>query len=296
MKKTFFLAASALMISAASPAAVKKTATKQQQPAPTPGIELIDKCWHDLQINDINRFPMHTDFFVYESFGKAMTGDITKSSNFLTLHGNWKFNWVENADQRPKDCFSVDYDDSQWKTMPVPGIWELNGFGDPEYVNVGFAWRGHFNQQPPEVPTKDNHVGTYRKTINIPADWTGKQVIAHFGSVTSCIYLYVNGRFVGYSEDSKVAAEFDITDYVKAGENQITFQVMRWCDGSWTEDQDFWRLSGVARDSYLFVRDKNKSIEDIVVTPELDASYTDGSICVETKVGSVKLTFLLNYA
>ena len=286
MKKTVFLAASALMLSAASPAAVKKTAAKQQQPAPTPGIELIDKCWHDLQINDINRFPMHTDFFVYESFGKAMTGDITKSGNFLTLHGNWKFNWVENADQRPKDCFSVDYDDSQWKTMPVPGIWELNGYGDPEYVNVGFAWRGHFNQMPPEVPTKDNHVGTYRKTINIPAEWTGKQVIAHFGSVTSCIYLYVNGRFVGYSEDSKVAAEFDITDYVKAGENQITFQVMRWCDGSWTEDQDFWRLSGVARDSYLFARDKNKSIEDIVVTPELDASYTDGSICVETKVGS----------
>ena len=285
MKKTFFLAASALMISAASPAAVKKTATKQQQPAPTPGIELIDKCWHDLQINEINRFPMHTDFFVYDFAEEALAGDITKSRNFLSLHGDWKFNWVENADQRPTDCFGVDYDDSQWKTMPVPGMWELNGYGDPEYVNVGFAWRGHFDQMPPEVPIKDNHVGTYRKTINIPLGWTDQQVIAHFGSVTSCIYLYVNGRFVGYSEDSKVAAEFDITDYVKAGENQITFQVMRWCDGSWTEDQDFWRLSGVARDSYLFARPKNRSIEDIVVTPDLDASYTDGSICVETKVG-----------
>ena len=285
MKKTFFLAASALMLSAASPAAVKKTATKQQQPAPTPGIELIDKCWHDLQINEINRFPMHTDFFVYDFAEEALAGDITKSRNFLSLHGDWKFNWVENADQRPTDCFGVDYDDSQWKTMPVPGMWELNGYGDPEYVNVGFAWRGHFDQMPPEVPIKDNHVGTYRKTINIPLGWTDQQVIAHFGSVTSCIYLYVNGRFVGYSEDSKVAAEFDITDYVKAGENQITFQVMRWCDGSWTEDQDFWRLSGVARDSYLFARPKNRSIEDIVVTPDLDASYTDGSICVETKVG-----------
>ena len=296
MKKTIFLAASALMISAASPAAVKKTVTKQQQPAPTPGVELIDKCWHDLQINDINRFPMHTDYFVYESAAKALAGDITKSSNFLTLHGNWKFNWVENADQRPKDCFCVDYDDSQWKTMPVPGIWELNGFGDPEYVNVGFAWRGHFNEQPPAVPTKDNHVGTYRKTISIPAEWDGKQVIAHFGSVTSCIYLYVNGHFVGYSEDSKVATEFDITKYVKSGENQITFQVMRWCDGSWSEDQDFWRLSGVARDSYLFARETNKSISDIVVTPDLDANYTDGAICVETKIGSnvshVKYTLL----
>lgn len=296
MKKSIFLAASALMLSAASPAAVKKTATKQQQPAPTPGVELIDKCWHDLQINEINRFPMHTDFFVYESAAKALAGDITKSSNFLTLHGNWKFNWVENADQRPTDCFGVNYDDSQWKTMPVPGIWELNGYGDPEYVNVGFAWRGHFNEQPPAVPSKDNHVGTYRKTINIPAEWDGKQVIAHFGSVTSCIYLYVNGRFVGYSEDSKVATEFDITKYVKTGENQITFQVMRWCDGSWSEDQDFWRLSGVSRDSYLFARDTNKSISDIVVTPDLDANYTDGAICVETKIGSdvshVKYTIL----
>lgn len=284
MKKSILLAASALVISAASPAAVKKTAPKQQQPAPTPGIELIDKCWQDLQINEINRFPMHTDYFVYESAAKALAGDMTKSGNFLTLHGNWKFNWVENADQRPTDCFGVGYDDSQWKTMPVPGIWEMNGYGDPEYVNVGFAWRGHFDKEPSSVPVKDNHVGTYRKTISIPADWTGKQVIAHFGSVTSCIYLYVNGRFVGYSEDSKVAAEFDITDYVKAGDNQITFQVMRWCDGSWNEDQDFWRLSGVARDSYLFAREKGKSITDIVVTPDLDGSYKDGAICVETKV------------
>lgn len=293
MKKTIYLMASALMLSTASPAAVKKTAAKQQQPVSTPGIELIDKCWHDLSINEINRFPMHTDFFVYKSKDKALQGDMTKSRNFLSLHGDWKFNWVENADQRPTDCFGVDYDDSKWKTMPVPGIWELNGYGDPEYVNVGFAWRGHFDKQAPEVPTKDNHVGTYRKTVNIPAEWSGKQVIAHFGSVTSCIYLYVNGRFVGYSEDSKVAAEFDITDYVKAGENQITFQVMRWCDGSWTEDQDFWRLSGVARDSYLFAREKNRSIEDIVVTPDLDASYTDGAICVETKVG--KEVGLVNY-
>ena len=293
MKKTIYLMASALMLSAASPAAVKKTAAKQQQSVATPGIELIDKCWHDLSINEINRFPMHTDFFVYKSKDKALQGDMTKSRNFLSLHGDWKFNWVENADQRPTDCFGVDYDDSKWKTMPVPGIWELNGYGDPEYVNVGFAWRGHFDKQAPEVPTKDNHVGTYRKTVNIPAEWTGKQVIAHFGSVTSCIFLYVNGRFVGYSEDSKVAAEFDITDYVKAGENQITFQVMRWCDGSWTEDQDFWRLSGVARDSYLFAREKNRSIEDIVVTPDLDASYTDGAICVETKVG--KEVGLVNY-
>ena len=114
-----------------------------------------------------------------------------------------------------------------------------------------FAWRGHFKNNPPHVPLKNNHVGSYRRIINIPNSWDGKQIIAHFGSVTSNIYLYVNGMYVGYAEDSKVAAEFDITPYVKKGDNLIAFQTFRWCDGSYSEDQDFWRLSGVARDSYL---------------------------------------------
>ena len=204
----------------------------------------------DMEVNDINRLPLHTTFFPYENEATALKGDMTKSKNFLSLHGTWKFKWVENADQRPADFFKPDLDDSAWGTMPVPGIWELNGYGDPEYVNSGFAWRGHFDQKPPAVPTKDNHVGSYRRTFTLPADWDGRQVIAHFGSVTSCIYLYVNGKFAGYAEDAKVAAEFDITPFVKAGqENLIAFQVFRWCDGSWCEDQDFWRLSGVARDS-----------------------------------------------
>lgn len=252
--------------------------------------QLIETCWHDMQVNEINRFPMHTDFFVYENAEKALAGDMKKSANFISLHGTWKFNWVENADQRPRDFFKTDYDDSKWKTMKVPGIWELNGFGDPEYVNSGFAWRGHFNQQPPAVPTKDNHVGTYRKDIEIPASWDGKQVVAHFGSVTSCIYLYVNGQFVGYAEDSKVAAEFDITKYVHAGKNQVSFQVFRWCDGSWDEDQDFWRLSGVARDSYLFARDIDKSITDMRVAstlPQTDNLKGKWNVEVETEVGSL---------
>ena len=162
---------------------------------------------------------------------------------------------MKDADKRPTDFYKTDLDDSSWKTMNLPGIWEMNGYGDPEYVNVGFAWRGHFDQQPPAVPTKDNNVGSYRRVINIPANRDGKQVIAHFGSVTSNIYLYVNGQFAGYAEDPKVAAEFDITPYLKKGENLRAFQTFRWCDGSLCEDQDFWRLSGVARDSYLYARD-----------------------------------------
>ena len=262
--------------------------------------------WHDLQVNAINRFPLHTQFFtysfgdmVYEKEGNLVSRDIAyvdkaMSKNFLSLDGTWKFNWVENADQRPTDFYKENLDDSKWKDMQVPGNWEMNGYGDPEYVNVGFAWRGHFDEQPPSVPTKDNHVGSYRRIIDIPADWDGKQVVAHFGSVTSNIYLYVNGKFVGYAEDSKVAAEFDITPYLKKGKNLIAFQTFRWCDGSWDEDQDFWRLSGPARENYLYARDAKLHLQDIRITPDLVNDYKDGVLNIATKVkGTGKLNFIL---
>ena len=237
--------------------------------------------WHDLQANELNRLPMHTTFFAYENEVLALQRDMTQSSRFLSLHGQWKFRWVEHANERPTDFYKPDLDDSAWGTMPVPGIWELNGYGDPVYVNVGFAWRGHFENNPPEVPIKDNHVGSYRREINVPAAWEGQQVIAHFGSVTSNIYLYVNGQFAGYAEDSKVAAEFDITPYVHAGRNLIAFQSFRWCDGSYCEDQDFWRLSGVARDSYLYCRDKDCHVDDLQITSDLTNNYQDGALAVK---------------
>ena len=262
--------------------------------------------WHDLQVNAINRFPLHTNFFtyspedmVYEEGGKLVSRDLaqvnkTMSKNYLSLEGTWKFNWVENADQRPTDFYKVDLDDSNWKPIIVPGNWEMYGYGVPEYVNVGFGWRGHFDEQPPAVPTKDNHVGSYRRIINIPENWDGKQVVAHFGSVTSNIYLYVNGKFAGYAEDSKIAAEFDITPYLKKGKNLIAFQTFRWCDGSWDEDQDFWRLSGVARECYLFARDAKLQLEDVRVTPDLVNNYKDGVLHISTKVkGTGKLNFIL---
>ncbi|MGI6222491.1 MAG: glycoside hydrolase family 2 TIM barrel-domain containing protein [Prevotella sp.] len=241
--------------------------------------------WHDQQVNELNRFPLHTNFFTFESRDAALKGDMQSSRNFLSLHGDWKFSWVANADERPKDFYSASFDDSAWKTMSVPGIWELNGYGDPEYLNAGFAWRYQFDSAHPlNIPTKDNHVGTYRRVVNIPSSWNGKQVIAHFGSVTSCIYLYVNGQFAGYAEDSKVAAEFDITRLVKPGKNLIAFQVFRWCDGSLDEDQDFWRLSGVARDSYLFCRDASTQINDLLLTPDLDETYENGTLSVKADV------------
>ena len=246
-------------------------------------VEPTFKEWHDMSVNNVNRFPVHSSFFAYESREAALRGDRAKSDNFLSIEGDWRFQWVKNADERPTDFFRTDYDDAAWKTMPVPGNWELNGYGDPEYVNIGFAWRGHFKNNPPQVPTKDNHVGSYRRTIRIPDSWDGRQVIAHFGSVTSNMYLWVNGKFVGYAEDSKSAMEFDLTPYLHKGDNLIAFQSFRWCDGSYSEDQDFWRLSGVARDCYLYSRSQTAHIDDVRVTPDLDSEYKNGSLAVNIK-------------
>ena len=240
--------------------------------------------WHDLQVNEVNRLKLHTNYFAYENETLALAGQMDKSANFISLHGAWKFNWVKDADKRPTDFYKTDLDDSAWKTMNIPANWEMNGYGVPEYVNTGFAWRGHFDQKPPAVPVKDNNVGSYRRIINIPDSWDGKQVIAHFGSVTSNIYLYVNGQYVGYAEDAKVAAEFDITPYLKKGDNLIAFQTFRWCDGSWCEDQDFWRLSGVARDSYLYARDAAVQLTNIKITPDLQNDYEDGVVQIYAEV------------
>ena len=251
--------------------------------------------WHDLQVNEINRLPLHTLHFAYDPNDFAGTGaeylDKKKSMNYLSLEGTWKFNWVANADERPTDFYKTDLDDSKWNNIQMPGNWEMLGYGQPEYVNVGFAWRGHFDQQPPAVPTKDNHVGSYRREINIPSNWDGKRVIAHFGSVTSNIYLYVNGKFAGYAEDSKVAAEFDITPFLKKGKNLIAFQTFRWCDGSWCEDQDFWRLSGPARENYLYARSKDHRLLDVRVETELKNNYKDGYLNITAKVQGNTLAY-----
>ena len=251
--------------------------------------------WHDLQVNEINRLPLHTLHFAYDPNDFPGTGaeylDKKQSMNYMSLDGTWKFNWVANADERPTDFYKTDFDDSKWKNIQMPGNWEMLGYGQPEYVNVGFAWRGHFDQQPPAVPTKDNHVGSYRREINIPANWDGKRVIAHFGSVTSNIYLYVNGKFAGYAEDSKVAAEFDITPFLKKGKNLIAFQSFRWCDGSWCEDQDFWRLSGPARENYLYARSKDHRLLDVRVETELKNNYKDGALNITAKLQGNTLAY-----
>ena len=253
------------------------------------------KEWQNPEINAVNRAPMHTNYFAYESTEAAMQGNKEQSSNFMTLNGIWKFNWVENADARPTDFWTIGFNDKSWKHIQVPGMWELNGYGDPIYVNVGYAWREQYKNNPPQVPTANNHVGSYRREITVPADWKGKEIIAHFGSVTSNMYLWVNGKYVGYSEDSKLEAEFNLTPYLKTGQkNLIAFQVFRWCDGSYLEDQDFFRYSGVGRDCYLYARNK-KQIADIRVTPDLDAQYRNGTLTIGLSMkggGNVELELL----
>ena len=247
--------------------------------------------WKNPEINAVNRAPMHTNYFAYSSSEEAAKADKENSSNFMTLNGIWKFNWVKNADARPTDFYRTDYNDKGWGQMKVPGVWEMNGYGDPIYVNVGYAWRNQYKNNPPYVPIENNHVGSYRKEIIIPAEWSGKETFAHFGSVTSNMYLWVNGKYVGYSEDSKLEAEFNLTKYLKPGKNLIAFQVFRWCDGTYLEDQDFFRYSGVGRNCYLYSRNK-KYIQDIRVTPDLDSNYTNGTLNVALNLngsGTVEL-------
>lgn len=238
--------------------------------------------WLDPEVNVVNRAPMHAANFAFRNGeNAALSQERQKSANYLSLNGTWKFNWVNDADQRPTDFWRKDFNDKGWDNIQVPGIWELNGYGDPIYVNTQYAWQSFFKNNPPLVPTENNHVGTYRREIFVPADWKGKEIFAHFGSVTSNIYLWVNGKYVGYSEDSKLETEFNLTPYLIPGkENLICFQIFRWCDGSYLEDQDFFRFSGVARDSYLFARDK-KRIADIRVTPDLENNYTDGILNID---------------
>ena len=233
--------------------------------------------WQDPLVNAVNRAPMHTGYFAYADAEEAAKGCKSASSNYMSINGTWKFFWVKDADMRPTDYWQTGFNDKGWDDIQVPGIWELNGYGDPLYNNIGYAWQYQYRNNPPVVPVEGNHVGSYRREVTIPAEWSGKQILAHFGSVSSNMYLWVNGKYVGYSEDTKLEAEFDITKYVKPGKNLIAFQVFRWCDGSYFEDQDFMRYSGVARDCWLYAREKVR-IQDIRVTPDLDAGYEDGSL------------------
>ena len=231
--------------------------------------------WQNVNINQQNREPRRANFFAFENLEKAQSFDKKKSANYLSMEGMWKFNFVKDHNKRPANFFALKYDDSQWKDFSVPGLFELNGYGDATYKNIGYAWATQFDPNPPYISELNNYTGSYRRTFELPKNWKGKDVYFHVGSATSNLTLWVNGKYVGYSEDSKVAAEFNISKYLKPGKNLIAMQVMRWCDGSYFEDQDFWRFTGIAREVYLYARPKLHAA-DIRLNAALENNYQDG--------------------
>jgi beta-galactosidase len=208
----------------------------------------------------------------------ALRGEIAASPYFLNLNGKWKFNWVQSPDERPLEFYKNDFNDAAWKDITVPSDWQFQGYDIPIYVN----YRYPFPANPPYISNAYNPVGSYRKKVIIPKGWNERETFFYAGGVNSMMYLWVNGQFVGMSKDSKTPAEFRITRFIKPGEeNTIAVQVFRWCDGSYLEDQDFWRLSGIEREVYLYSAPK-QHIADFFLSGDLDNTYTDGIFSVST--------------
>ncbi len=237
--------------------------------------------WENPAVFSINEETPHATLFPFEDRELALARDRTASEHFRLLNGLWKFHWVEAPAQRRVDFFREDFDDSSWGVIPVPSNWELQGYGVPIYLNSPYE----FEKNPPFVGHENNPVGSYRTTFVLPEGWDGRQVFLHFGAVKSAMYLWVNGQKVGYSQDSKLPAEFDVTEYVRPGENLLAVEVYRWSDGSYLECQDFWRISGIERDVYLWSAPR-LHIRDFFVMAGLDDRYRDGRLGLDVALRS----------
>ncbi len=228
-----------------------------------------------------NKTPPHATLFPYDKAEKVITNNPADSPWYLLLNGTWKFKWTGNPKNRPMDFYRPDRDVSGWDDIPVPSNWELEGYGIPIYVNHLYAWTTHPN--PPHVPHDHNPVGSYRRNFEIPQNWDGREIFIHFGAVKSAMFIWVNGQRVGYSQGSKTPAEWDITKYVKPGKNILAVQVFRWSDGSFLECQDFWRISGIERDVYLYATPK-VHLRDLFAHATLTNHYKDGLLTVKTEI------------
>ena len=226
--------------------------------------------WENLDVLQKNRARSHAFYIPFDNREQALAWDVEGSSRYLSLNGVWKFNWVGKPGERPMDFYKVGYDVRTWDDIEVPSNWELKGYGVPIYVETGFGFKAKW----PNVDPENDPVGSYKREFNIPGKWIGDKIMLHFGAVSSAFYVWVNGQLVGYSQDSKVPAEFDVTAYVRKGKNEIAVQVFRWCDGSYVEDQDFWRFSGIQRDVFLYARPKS-SVYDFQLATDLDGEYRD---------------------
>ncbi|MFC1564944.1 glycoside hydrolase family 2 TIM barrel-domain containing protein [candidate division KSB1 bacterium] len=235
--------------------------------------------WENPAVVGINKEPAHSTLIVFPDAEKALSLSEEASEFHRSLHGTWKFNWVKTPAERPREFYRTDYDVSGWDDIQVPGNWQMSGYGIPIYSNVRYP----FPADPPNIPHDNNPVGSYRTEFEIPDGWDGRQIFLHFDGVESAFYLWINGNMVGYSQGSRTPAEFDITSYLESGKNTLAAEVYRWCDGSYLEDQDFWRLSGIFRDVYLFST-PNVHIRDYFVNTILDDGYKDAALSIKAKV------------
>ena len=266
-----------VLLSATMVAALSAVAAPQQR-----------ERWLDPQVTRINTETSRSTFFAYEAREKAQKADKTQSDRYMSMEGEWKFLFVKDHNLAPKGFEAPGYDDASWTTFPVPGLFEINGYGDRIYKNVGYAWATQFPNNPPYVEERNNYTGSYRREFVIPKEWAGKQIYMHIGSATSNLTLWVNGKEVGYSEDSKMEAEFDLTKYVVPGQKAlVAMQVMRWCDGSYLEDQDFWRFTGIAREVYMYARPKSH-VQDIFIKPDLTDAYRNGELSITLSTSNCK--------
>jgi len=245
----------------------------------TSEMNLLKPDWENPDVVGINKEPGHCTLIPYSDIETALKADRTNSPFYRSLNGNWKFNWANKPADRPLDFYKPDYDVSTWKLISVPSNWQMHGYGIPIYLNVRYP----FPPNPPHIPHDYNPVGSYRRQFTMPKDWKDRRIFVHFDGVKSAFYLWINGMKVGYSQDSMTPAEFDITKYLKSGKNTIAVEVYRWSDGSYLEDQDMWRLSGIYRNVYLFATPQ-VHIRDFFVQTDLDDSYTDATLMIRPRI------------
>ncbi|MEO3946964.1 glycoside hydrolase family 2 TIM barrel-domain containing protein [Gorillibacterium sp. CAU 1737] len=234
-------------------------------------------------IFQLNRMAAHASFVPYPTAEEALKRDPSATPFLHSLNGEWSFHFAENPASRPVDFYRNDYDTSNWATIPVPSHWQLQGYDYPQYTNVVYPWVGKEDIKPPFAPTNYNPVGSYLRTFAVPEEWNGQPVFISFQGVESAFYVWLNGELVGYSEDTFTPADFDLTPYLVPGENRLAVEVYRWCDASWLEDQDFWRLSGIFRDVFLYTK-QPVHLYDFFATPVLDSGYRDGTLRVKATI------------
>jgi beta-galactosidase len=221
-----------------------------------------------------NQEPAHVPLVPFVSAQQALDNDWTKSEFFLSLDGSWKFNWAINHYESPQDFHEEAYDVSAWDDIDVPSVWQTRGYGWSIYRNIPQAFSPY---DPPHVPDDINPVGSYRTTFTVPANWSDRQILLHFDGVKSASFVWVNGQYVGYDQGGMTASEYNVTRVVRPGENVLAVKVFRWSDGSYLEDQDMWRFSGIYRSAYVFAT-PTVHIRDFFVRTDLDDKYEDATL------------------